>query len=399
MADEILGGALSDRQTMSEAVARPESERSDLLELPDAVRDQLIEGSAPVNESLKGFVKGVKKALTPKTREEKNQELRDAGVVPRDDTAEGGRFYRMGKKPKHKQKNLPGMEGVKTEAKKLTVPGDVNVMPHVMKPKHYKPKMHGIHKLSVPSEQNANVDKVSKAGPGNNTISHHAVGDAAGNGVSKAASVKLTSNQLMKLKEAHDIMRTAGLLEGKSWNDFGGAEAAYKVVTPGDKEITAGIKKASKMQTLKPSLADTRKTPYSEDDETQGRIHNDMDRMHNMGKGGRDESPIGQQGPKSNIVTFKDHKERQSFDEFVDMVTEKNYSWMPRGKMGKARTDRNKNAATLKLIRKKGYRSAEENPNQMVQGIQQARSKPSETVSGVAAAKSHKRAEKAGVKL
>ena len=60
MADEILGGALSDRQTMSEAVARPESERSDLLELPDAVRDQLIEGSAPVNESLKGFVKGVK---------------------------------------------------------------------------------------------------------------------------------------------------------------------------------------------------------------------------------------------------------------------------------------------------------------------------------------------------
>ena len=40
------------------------------------------------------------------------------------------------------------------------------------------------------------------------------------------------------------------------------------------------------------------------------------------GKGSRDESPIGQQGPKPNIVTFKDHKERQDFDSFLGMITE-----------------------------------------------------------------------------
>ena len=321
MAEEIMGEA---------AVKTKKAEKSDLLEVSDTHRAQIIESSQSIDEGIMDKVKSMGKKIKARaneTREETDARLRTYGVVPRGDTPPGGSadIAKKGKKKKGTfvQKNLPGMDGVKTEGKTLTVPGDVNVMRHVKKPKHFKPKMHGIHKLSVPSEQNADVTKVSHAAPGNNTISHHAVSDSAGNSVSKAASVKLTSNQLMKLKEAHDIMRSVGLLEGKSnWNDFGGQAGAVKVTVPGDKQISAGIKKASKLQTLKPTLADSRKTQNSEDDETQGRIHNDMDRMHNMGKGGKDESPIGQQGPKPNIVTFKDHKERQSFDSFLGMITE-----------------------------------------------------------------------------
>lgn len=329
MAEEIMGEA---------AVQTKKAEKSDLLEVSDTHRAQIIESSQLMDEGrigkfsqkVKDIGKNLKKRAS-ETREETDARLRTYGVVPRNDTAQGGAadIAKKGKprvvkkKGTFTQQNLPGMEGVKTEGKTLTVPGDVNVMRHIKKPKHFKPKMHGIHKLSVPSEQNADVTKVSHAAPGNNTISHHAVSDSAGNSVSRAASVKLTSNQLMKLKEAHDIMRSAGLVEGKdNWNDFGGQAGAVKVTVPGDKQISAGIKKASKLQTLKPTLADSRKTQNSEDDETQGRIHNDMDRMHNMGKGGKDESPIGQQGPKPNIVTFKDHKERQDFDSFLGMITE-----------------------------------------------------------------------------
>ena len=327
------------------------------------------------SQKVKDIGKNLKKRAS-ETREETDARLRTYGVVPRNDTAQGGAadIAKKGKprvvkkKGTFTQQNLPGMEGVKTEGKTLTVPGDVNVMRHIKKPKHFKPKMHGIHKLSVPSEQNADVTKVSHAAPGNNTISHHAVSDSAGNSVSRAASVKLTSNQLMKLKEAHDIMRSVGLVEGKdNWNDFGGQAGAIKVTVPGDKQISAGIKKASRLQTLKPTLADSRKTQNSEDDETQGRIHNDMDRMHNMGKGGKDESPIGQQGPKPNIVTFKDHKERQSFDEFIGMVTEKQYAGTELAKepktkanpqqLGPRRVKRNKVAANLKVIRNQGIKA------------------------------------------
>jgi len=366
MAEEIMGEA---------AVKAKKAEKSDLLEVSDTHRAQIIESSQLIDEGMMDKVKSIGKKIKARaneTRAETDARLRTYGVVPRGDTPPGGSadIAKKGKKKKGAfvQKNLPGMDGVKTEGKTLTVPGDVNVMRHVKKPKHFKPKMHGIHKLSVPSEQNADVTKVSHAAPGNNTISHHAVSDSAGNSVSKAASVKLTSNQLMKLKEAHDIMRSVGLLEGKSnWNDFGGQAGAVKVTVPGDKQISAGIKKASKLQTLKPTLADSRKTQNSEDDETQGRIHNDMDRMHNMGKGGKGESPIGQQGPKPNIVTFKDHKERQSFDEFIGMVTEKQYAGTELAKapktpsnprqLGPQRVKRNKAAANLKVIRKHGIKA------------------------------------------
>ena len=74
-------------------------------------------------------------------------------------------------------------------------------------------------------------------------------------------------------------------------------------------------------------------------------------------------------------------------------VTEKNYSAMPRQKLGPGRVERNKHAATLRLVRKKGLKSAIADPNQAVQGVSKNRKNPLNTVSVDDAAASHKRRE------